>query len=413
MGKKRCLDKIKGVKSMNKLWKYNNYLYIASRILIGIDIIYRCKYNMTNLLIFFGMFLFIMINDHLRMNLFYKDEKKYYISIFITMIVSSLLIYNIEGYSSILMYIIIYELIIFTEGRTSRLLTGIEILLVFFIAIFKNVPIGELTSYLFWKDNILDILMSFVSVLFYGFLLFSYKTVKKEKREVDRLNKELELSYDKLKEQSERIEELTITKERNRVAREIHDNLGHSLIALNMNLDVAEKIIDKDIVKAKERISKSQMLTKESMESLRKAVYALKEEKFTTLKNSIEKIIHNIESTGKVKVKFIIDERVEELLPEYKDIIYSSVKESLTNSIKHGEAQEIEIEIGCDGDKTKVHIRDNGLGCSDLVRGNGLMGIEDRISKLGGIVNYINEENKGFIVELNLGDCGNTWYTTK
>ncbi|MDR7857769.1 sensor histidine kinase [Tissierella sp.] len=396
---------------MNKLWKYNNYLYIASRILIGIDVIYRCKNDTKNLLTYFGIFLFIVINDHLRMNLFYKDEKKYFISIFVTMIVSSLLIYNLGGYSSILMYIIIYELIIFTEGRTSRLLTGIEILLVFFIAIFEYVPVEELGSYLFWKDNILDILMSIVTLLFYAFMLFSYKTLRKEKREVDRLNKELELSYDKLKEQSEKIEELIITKERNRVAGEIHDNLGHSLIALNMNLDVAEKIIDKDVVKAKERISKSQILTKESMESLRKAVYALKEEKHTTLRSSLEEIVANIESSGNTKINLNIDEGVEELLPKCKDIIYSSIKEGLTNSIKHGKADKINIDVILEGDKSRVIIKDNGLGCNRLVKGNGLLGIEEKISKFGGRVNYSDEKDKGFEIEL-LFDNKNSYVTS-
>lgn len=385
---------------MNNLGKYNHYLYIISRILIGIDIIYKCKDNINNLMIFLSLFLIIVINDHLRMNLFYKSEKKYYISMFISIIISSILVYKVGGYSSIFMIIIVYELILSTEGKISKLFIVTEISLILILPIIRIESFEQLMSLAFWKENIFDFLMSYIGLLFYALILFTYKTLKKEKRKVDNLNKELELSYNKLKEQSEKIEELTITKERNRVAGEIHDNLGHSLIALNMNLDVAEKIIDKDTSKTKELIKKSQILTKESMENLRKAVYALKEESPTTLQRSIERIIDNIESTGKVKIKLNIDERAEDLLPEYKDIIYSSIKEALTNSIKHGKADEVNIEIILEKDEARVNIKDNGLGCNSLVKGNGFLGIEDKVSKFGGIVNYISEENKGFKVEL-------------
>ena len=101
-----------------------------------------------------------------------------------------------------------------------------------------------------------------------------------------------------------------------------------------MNLDVIHKIMDKDVAKTKKLINKSQLLVKESIESLRKAVYALKEERNSTLLNSIRKLTDNIESTGKIRIILNINEKVEELLPEYKDIIYISIKEALTNSIK-------------------------------------------------------------------------------
>ena len=169
-----------------------------------------------------------------------------------------------------------------------------------------------------------------------------------------------------------------------------------------MNLDVIEKIIDRDIVKAKQLISKSHILTRESMEELRKAVYALKEEDSNTLIDSIEGMAANIEGTGEVKVILNVDEKVEDLLPEYKNIIYISIKEALTNSIKHGEAKEISINIKLGKNKIFLSIQDNGLGCSNLMKGNGLIGIEDRINKFGGDVTYSGKDKKGFKIDLSL-----------
>lgn len=134
------------------------------------------------------------------------------------------------------------------------------------------------------------------------------------------------------------------------------------------------------------------------MESLRKAVYALKEGSLRTLLDSIKIMVDNIESTGKIKVILNIDERVEELPPKYKDIIYFSIKEALTNSIKHGEADEVDIDFKFE--ELILSIRDNGLGCSSLVKGNGLLGIEERVCKFGGSVNYSIEGDKGFEIQL-------------
>ena len=315
---------------------------------------------------------------------------------FATMILSSILIYNIRGYSEILMFIIIYELILFTEGKLSKIFIILEMIFILSRTMFMNIRMEDILSISFWKENVIDLLMSSVGFLFYAFMLYAYRNLRKEKRKVDGLHKELELSYKKLQEQSEKIEELSISKERNRLAGEIHDNLGHNLVALNMNLDVAKKIIDKDMDKTKDLIRKAQFITKESIEELRKAVYALIEEKMHTLKDSIDRLIDNLQSTGKIKVKLDFDDEAEELPPEYKDVIRISIKESITNSIKHGDANEINIDIKYDGFKLIIGINDNGVGCSQLIKGNGLLGIEDRVTKLGGKVDYDFKEKDGF-----------------
>lgn len=385
---------------MSKLWKINHYLYIASRILIGVDIVRRLYLDVYELLFYFSLFVFIVVNDYLRMYHFYKVSKKYYLSMFATMIVSSIVICNIRGYSDIFMFIIIYELILFTEGKLSKLFIILEMIFILSMTIFMNISMEDIVSISFWKENIIDLLMSSVGFLFYAFMLYAYRDLRKEKRKVDRLHKELELSYKKLQEQSEEIEQLSISKERNRLAGEIHDNLGHSLVALNMNLDVAAKIVDKDIDKAKDLINKAQLITKESIEDLRKAVYALKEERPITLKDSIDRLIDNIQSTGKIKVILDYDEQVEELPPGYKDIINTSIKESMTNSIKHGNADLINIDIKYDESKLIIGIRDNGTGCNQLVKGNGLLGIEDKVAKFDGRANYDYGNKDGFEIKL-------------
>lgn len=385
---------------MEKFFRYNKYIHIIAHIFIGLDLFNRTKGNVNSLLIFMSLFVIIMINNYLRVNYFYKDGNKFFLSIFVYIILSNFVIYNIGGYVDIFHFMIIYELILFTEGKRARIFIGLAIANTFFISIFKYTNLIEILSLQFWQENSLDIALMAIYIIFYSTSLFSYKALRIEKIKVDRLNKELELSYKKLLDQSQEIEELTITKERNRVAGEIHDTLGHSLVALNMNLDVAEKIIDEDINKVKKLLTKSKDLAKESMESLRGAVYALKEENTSLLADKLEEIIHNIQSTGAMEILLDQDETVESLPLEYKNIIYNSIKEAITNSIKHGKADQINIDIKLNDNNVNINIKDNGIGCSKLVKGNGLLGIENRIHKINGNVSYDSMKNRGFSMEI-------------
>lgn len=385
---------------MKRFYKYNDYLSRGLRIFIGLDIFSRCKDNIFNLLIFFGLYLIIIINDYLRWKSFYKDIKKYYLSMSLSIIISLVLEIYVDGYIDIYFFIVLYELILYAEGKISRLFISLEIILFLALIVFRSISNEETGIIETLQKNILDIVMIFIYLFFYSLSLFGHKILRKEKREVDRLNKELELSYKKLKDQSEQIEELTRTKERNRVAEEIHDNLGHNLIALNMNLDVIEKVIDKDKDKAKELINKSHILTKRSMDDLRKAVYALKEKVTKTFIDSLKEIVANIEDTGKVKIILDVGESIEEILPEYKDIIYTSIKEIITNSVKHGKCSEINISIKADLEEIKIIVSDNGVGCNEFIKGNGLLGIEKRILDYRGKINYDNSISKGFKIEL-------------
>ena len=387
---------------MRKFFKDIDFIHIVLHLIIGLDFLNKVKEDTNSYLILIGLFLFITINNYLRVKFFYKDNDRFFLSMLIYMILSNILIYNMNGYVDIFNFMIMYELILFTEGSRSKIFIGLSILSTFFISIFRQVSFIEVLDLQFWRDELINIAMLALYLFYYSFTLFAYKALRGEKIKVDRLNKDLQLSYKTLMEQSEKIEELTIAKERNRVAGEIHDTLGHNLVALNMNLDVAGKIMDKDIEKTKEILNKSKSLAKESMESLRTAVYALKEENPRLLAEKLEEIINNIQSTGSVEVILNQDEEVETLPLQYKNIIYNSIKEALTNSIKHGNSDKINIYIKLDEEGVYISIQDNGMGCSKLIKGNGLLGIESRVKELNGKVDYHSELEQGFKMKIKL-----------
>jgi signal transduction histidine kinase len=218
--------------------------------------------------------------------------------------------------------------------------------------------------------------------------------------EVIRLNEELNVMNKKLKDSILTIENLTISKERNRIAQEIHDTLGHCLTALVMHLEFLKKISDKENTKNLELIKKTENIARESMKELRKAVYALKEDEdiYKDFKFSLNNMAENI-SLNDIKVDFDFIGNVNELKLELKNIIFKTLQEIITNSLKHGKAKKINIKLKVTRIVVSIEAADDGIGCEDIIMGNGLKGIEQRFLSLGGIVNFNPEKNKGFSIK--------------
>ena len=186
---------------MGRIFKYNRYIYIVVHIFIGLDIFNRTKDNINIFLIFMGLFLLVVLNNYLRVKYFYKDGNKFFLSMLIYMIISSILIFNINGYVDILNFMIIYELILFTGGNRSKIFIGLAIVNTFFIIILRNLTLAEILSLQFWQnnlslqfwqENLIDLFWVIIYLLFYLVSLFGYKALRNEKWKVDRLNKELE-----------------------------------------------------------------------------------------------------------------------------------------------------------------------------------------------------------------------------
>jgi signal transduction histidine kinase len=271
---------------------------------------------------------------------------------------------------------IIYEIILYNDGKIAKLLLKGELLIVLLLFIGSSISL----DIIYWQTDLVDILMSFLLWFFYLIALFSYKSLIKAKRKVDKLNQELALSDEENKR-------LLLANERNRIAGEIHDNLGHNLVALNMHLDGLKHMLGTDNKQIAAIISKTQTITKNSLTDLRKVVYALKDDDNENITTTIKKIIANIESLNTVKVFLNINEAVNELM-EIKDLICSIIKESLTNSIKHGLASLVYLDIIVNNEQLTILIKDNGVGCKKIVKGNGLKGIDLKVTNRGGKVEY-------------------------
>ena len=90
------------------------------------------------------------------------------------------------------------------------------------------------------------------------------------------------------------------------------------------------------------------------------------------------------------------DKKVEFCDQDMKNSIYNSVREAVTNGIKHGKAREFRIDITKSSDSIRVIVKDNGDGCVHIKKSHGLQGIEERIGLLNGKVSFSSEKGSGF-----------------
>lgn len=228
-----------------------------------------------------------------------------------------------------------------------------------------------------------------------------------EKARANKLSEEFKIANEKLKEYSEKIEEMTISEERTRIAQELHDSMGHSLIALNMNLEFAEQVIESRPEKAKEAIVKSHTISKDCIGKLRKVVTLLKDDMtIDSLHDQVLQLFHNFTDNEMYHFYFNMSDEVENEPQNIKSCIYMLIMESLTNGIKHGKADSFHTDIKKEQDTILVRIQNNGLGCGDIIKSNGLKGMEKRVSDLKGIVHFYSAADPGFVVEARIPTGG-------
>lgn len=226
--------------------------------------------------------------------------------------------------------------------------------------------------------------------------IYLFRSISKEKEKGNLLHAELIEANAKLKE-------ITIVKERTRIAQELHDSIGHALIALKMHLEFAENTIDTNPDKSKEVIKKALGISQTSITDLRKAVDVLKDtgswEKKIKLRDALVDLIQGLETTGRLEFDYFLDDKTDDASDTIQTVVYETVREAITNGIKHGHAQAFHIEIFVHERKLFVKIEDDGAGSGGIVKSHGLRGMEERIHALNGKIQFVTEKDQGFAVE--------------
>ncbi len=344
--------------------------------------------NMPLMTVFWILTLLLAVNDILR-KILASGSVFELLSLSLSIIGAAVLKYFVPGIgSTVYIFVPLFELFYLSVNKMKTLIT-LHAVSFFAVTLLFAIP--------FTTEKIAG--MGTNVLLYLGVACMSYllHSVQKEKEEVKKLNEELTVYNNRLMEYARQVEDLTIEAERSRVAQELHDSLGHSLMALSMNLDYAEKISDMRPGEVKKVIGKAKEISKKSVSDLRAAVHALREERPTKdLNDSMNELIGNLGRIIPVDIHFSMDNNLENTNPELKNCIYKTIREGLTNGLKHGKATVFDISVKLVGSLVQLNIADNGSGCEEIIESVGLRGIRERISALGGRVRYKALSGGGF-----------------
>ncbi len=208
-----------------------------------------------------------------------------------------------------------------------------------------------------------------------------------EKLETSR--SELETAHRQLLQHSKQKERLLLVEERNRIAREIHDTLAHSLTTIIVGMEAAKKLLDKDPGRARLELEKSQEQARWGLDDVRRSVKALKpraleEQGFS---DALRALSRDFKAQG-VQVEVQVDRDLE-IAEQYELLLFRVIQESVTNSLRHGGASRVLVSLRRVGSSLALEVADSGSGCASLVEGSGLQGIRERLEAVGGQVEFL------------------------
>jgi signal transduction histidine kinase len=250
----------------------------------------------------------------------------------------------------------------------------------------------------FWMQQLSEMMLFSVSLFF---ILRFVSTWLSERY----MREQLVAAHGQLQQYALQVEDLATVQERNRIARDIHDSLGHALTALNVQLQTVLKLWDIDPSSAKSFLTKAQRLGEIAIKEVRQSVRTLRIE--VRQEEPLEKAIAALaedfrQSTGisvltKIQLKMVLSQQIVRA-------IHRIVQEALTNICKHAQATTVEIQLRTTSTHVCLFVTDNGAGfIADFIpKGFGLQGMQERVAALGGNFAIHSEPDNGcqIVVEL-------------
>jgi signal transduction histidine kinase len=214
---------------------------------------------------------------------------------------------------------------------------------------------------------------------------------------------QLQKANQQLAEYAAQVEQLATMRERNRLAREVHDTLGHYLTVINVQLEVVTKLVDTNPARAKEAAVKAKQLASEGLNEVRRSVSALRptplEDK--PLPEAIRTLIETSRDAG-LMVTFEQAGTARAVSPEIETVLYRATQESLTNIRKHAHASAANVRLAYDANSVSLRVRDNGTGRKGGEDNVGLSALRERAAALNGTVLAENHLEGGFVLEVTL-----------
>lgn len=285
----------------------------------------------------------------------------------------------------------IYFILILSAGLLLSRFHGSMVNSVIFLAsMFKFTQILEIN----WNlSNVsLTIFTFFTSLLI--ILILNYGKYYSEEQQK---SKEL---YRELKAYADQVKELTRAEERNHLAMEIHDSIGHTMTGLIMELEMCKRLIPQSQDQGIQLIQHALDTARKGFIEIRSSVDALKAEDLESRNDNWIEMIHRFRHQTGLDIHVELEPEKIPLPASIASVVYRTLQETLTNAARHSLCTTVDIKIQKKETALYIRILDNGQGCNPYIEGNGLKGMRKRIEALYGSIEF--SQTPGFCIEIHI-----------
>ena len=242
---------------------------------------------------------------------------------------------------------------------------------------------------------------------FVFFIIFANMTKRanEARQESERLLDELREAHHALQVYAAKAETLAVSEERNRLAREMHDTLGHRLTVSAVQLEAAQRLIPENPARAAQMVETVRRQVRAALTELRQTVAALRQplESDLPLAYSLPRLIADFEEATGLRIDAELPAPFPALTPQQQLTIYRAVQEGLTNVHKHASASHVQVQVVAGQKSIVLHIQDDGSGLAAAFSGGfGLRGLGERAARLGGTVQLLPRPEGGAVLTMSL-----------
>lgn len=324
------------------------------------------------------------------------------------------------SYNGIMLFIMA-DLVTNTKDKNNKIIFLVLMIIIYILSVYDFISLKirmvSFESFLFYYNaNMRSYLMELRSILstiniivFIVYMIVLIQDQMRENEKITSLNKKLNLANEKLevmnvqlKDYAVKIESMAETRERNRLAREIHDTLGHALTGISVGIDACLTTIDISTEVTKKQLNVIADVARQAIKDVRRSVKKLRPDALESsgLEDALNNMISQISKVTKTEVFFNANIKSLKFGHDEEDTIYRIVQEGITNAIRHGQATEIYINMVRRDKQLNITIRDNGKGCANITKGFGLRHIEERVKLLNGTLEY--DGSDSFLITVNI-----------
>jgi two-component system sensor histidine kinase DesK len=209
----------------------------------------------------------------------------------------------------------------------------------------------------------------------------------------------LRRSRDQLLRKQEEVEHMATIAERERISRDLHDLLGHTLSLITLKAELAGKLLGRDEAACRQEIGDIERSARNALSEVRAAVTGYRQSGFAHELASARASLASAGITLQAQVQPF------SMPPAAENVLSLALREAVTNILRHAKATACDVELACRDGQIHFRIADNGAELAGIAHGNGLAGMRERVSAIGGKLDIVAGRGLALNMMLPVGVC--------